>query len=129
MVMAMPGKGTPGSRDENLHCRANNVLREFQKIDADTQCGAAVLGRIARQGDGACIRRLAEVCQCFQRRSWVNSTMLDLPESSHPHHWEWYLVILSKITISAPQNSEAFFNGVVQGSMWSLNGWFDWAAA
>ena len=45
---------------------------------ADTQFSADGFGRIARQSDGACIRRSGEVCQCFRRRgefhnadSWI----------------------------------------------------------
>ena len=65
----------------------------------------------------------------FRRQNGRVSAMMIPPGIDHPRRWDWYFGIASKIPGSAPQNSEAFFNGLVRGSVRNLGGLFDQVAS
>ena len=48
--------------------------------------------------------------------------MMNLPGINRLRCWERYFVSAPKTPGSVPLNSEAFFNGVVRGSMRNLDG-------
>ena len=116
---------------ESLQSReAKNVLlREFQKIDAATQCGMAKLGRINWRIDGNFFRQLSEVCRYFRRENGMDSIMTDPSGKNCLRCWDVYFIILSKILGLAPRKLETFFNRVVQCSTHSLDDQFNQAAS